>query len=58
MASLADLAAAGENYCGQGGGVRQDLFPEYKEVRNPCFSAAFILAFLHDSLGLPVGGNK
>lgn len=59
MASLPDLVAAGESYCGGAvGDFLKDPFAEYEAARKPCFSAAFIVAFLHDSLGLPVSGSK
>jgi len=58
-ASIADLIAAGENYCGgEVGDVAIDAFPEYEVVRKPCFSASFIVAFLHDSLGLSVSSSQ
>ncbi|XP_024358023.1 probable apyrase 3 isoform X1 [Physcomitrium patens] len=46
--SLAELVVAGERYCSAG----------QNSKRNICFSAAYIVAFLHDSLGLPDHGNK
>uniref|UniRef100_A0A7I4CEH6 Apyrase n=1 Tax=Physcomitrium patens TaxID=3218 RepID=A0A7I4CEH6_PHYPA len=59
-ATIADLVSAGEKYCNQewGVGVSKDPYPEYKAVQKPCFSAAYIVAFLHDSLGLPLSDNK
>lgn len=59
MTSSADFVAAGEKYCGGAvGETIKEPFPSYETVRKPCFSAAFIVAFLHDRLGLSLNGNK
>ncbi|KAK9818195.1 hypothetical protein WJX72_008615 [[Myrmecia] bisecta] len=53
--SLREVAAAGERYCGAAWPLLQEQYAQQKtsqELLKYCFSAAYIVALLHDGFGL------
>ncbi len=58
--SLAEIVDAGQHYCGQDWTQIQEEHngAEEKELIKYCFSTAYIVALLHDSLGIGMADER
>jgi len=57
---LSDLILAGERFCGEDWLELKKKYPtlEEEELLRYCFSSAYIVALLHDSLGISMDDKR
>lgn len=58
--SLSDFALAGEQFCNQDLYTLREKYPNRsdEDFSRYCFSSAYIVALLHDSLGVPLDDKR
>ncbi|PAN49433.1 hypothetical protein PAHAL_9G448700 [Panicum hallii] len=58
--SLSDFALAGEQFCNQDLSTLREKYPNRsdEDFSRYCFSSAYIVALLHDSLGVPLDDKR
>ncbi|XP_078160236.1 putative apyrase 6 isoform X2 [Carex rostrata] len=58
--SLSDISSAGEKFCGEDWVTLKEQYSttDEEELSQYCFSSAYIVAFLHDSLGVPMEASR